>query len=155
MLRVTAIRSTAAHVKAIATNARETDRHELWTGWRHTPLHALTYGLEHSSHVWTGVANLQPFCMVGVVPTSLLLGEGNIWLIGTDAILDHQMAFLRRCRPLLDRMQAAYSRLSNYVAADNLAAVNWLRWLNFKFEEAKPMGPDGTLFHRFEWMRDV
>lgn len=115
---------------------------------------ALRYGLEHSSHVWTGLANFRPFCMVGVVPVNVLLGSGTIWLIATDAVLEHQFAFLRRCRPILARMQAVYSTLSNDVAAENLVAIAWLKWLGFKLEDPRPLGPDGTLFHQFEWRRD-
>lgn len=151
--RVYAVRATHAHAARIAFDTREVDRRELWTGWRHTPEQSLRFGLEHSSHVWTGIADLVPFCMVGVVPTSVLAGAGNIWLIGTDQILSHQVAFLRRCRPLLERMRAVYSILSNYVHAENATAIRWLEWLDFRLEAPRPMGPDGALFHRFEWRR--
>jgi hypothetical protein len=155
-VRVSAVKATAAHVARIALNCREADRHELWTGWRHTPERALRFGLEQSSHVWTGVANMRPFCMVGVVPESVLSGSGRIWLIGTDEILEHQLAFLRRCRPILARMQAVYSTLSNEVAAENESAVRWLEWLGFTLYPARPIGIDGTPFHHFEWRkRDV
>lgn len=153
-VRVSAARPTLAHVARIARECREVDRRELWTGWRHTPEQALRYGLEHSSHAWVGIANLQPFCMVGVVPANVLCGTGTIWLIGTNGILEHQVAFLRRCRPLLRRMQAVYSVLANDVAAENLTAIAWLKWLGFTIEEPRAMGPDGSLFHRFEWRRE-
>jgi hypothetical protein len=152
-VRVTAARSTPAHVDRIARNVREVDRRELWRGWRHTPEYALRFGLEHSSHVWTGLANLQPFCMVGVVPISMLAGSGAIWLIATDAVLDHQTAFLRRCRPILARMQAVYSSLFNFVDAENTTAIRWLEWLDFRIEPARPMGLERAFFHRFEWRR--
>lgn len=152
-VRVSAVSSTGAHVARIAQHCRLADRLELWSGWRSTPEKALRYGLENSSHVWTGVANLQPFCMVGVVPENVLCGSGRIWLVATDAILDHQVAFLRRCRPLLERMQASYSVLSNEVAASNVTAVRWLEWLKFTISPAKPMGADGAMFHHFEWRR--
>lgn len=152
-LRVSAVRATTAHIARIATNAREADRRELWAGWRHTPKEALEYGLAQSSHAWTGLSNLQPFVMFGVVPANLLCGEGRIWLIGTDEILTHQVTFLRRSKPMLARMQAMYSRLSNYVAADNEAAVRWLSWLGFTIEPAQPFGASGALFHHFHWSR--
>jgi hypothetical protein len=153
-VRVGAIKSTHAHAARIARDCREIDRYELYTGWRHTPDQALRYGLEHSSHVWTGVANLQPFCMVGVVPKNVLCGSGTIWLIATDEILEHQLAFLRRCRPILRRMQAVYSSLENCVAGENVTAIAWLKWLGFTIGEGRPTGPDRAIFHHFEWRRD-
>lgn len=152
-VRVSAVAATRSHAERIARDCREMDRHELWTGWRSTPERAMRYGLEHSSHVWTGVADLQPFCMVGVVPENVLCGSGRIWLVATDGVIAHQVAFLRRCRPILARMQAVYSVLFNDVAAANVTAVRWLEWLKFTIEPARPMGPDGSLFHRFEWRR--
>lgn len=153
-VRVGAVKATHAHAARIALNCREIDRHELWVGWKHTPEQALRFGLEQSSHVWTGVANMQPFCMVGVVPENVLCGSGRVWLIATDEVLEHQVAFLRRCRPILARMQAVYSVLANEVAAENLNAIRWLEWLGFKIYPARPLGVEGAAFHHFEWRRD-
>lgn len=109
------------------------------------------YGLAHSSHVWTGLIDFEPVCMYGVVPASLLCGSGVPWLIGTDALVEHQILFLRRCRPQLERMQRVYQHLQNFVAADNAAAVRWLEWLGFTMHDPRPLGPDGVRFRRFEW----
>jgi hypothetical protein len=152
-VRVGAVRATRAHADAIARNCREIDRYELWAGFRHTPDHALRYGLEHSSHVWTGMVNMQPFCMFGVVPENVLCGSGTPWLIATDEILEHQVAFLRRSKPMLKRMQVMYSSLSNFVAVENTNAIAWLTWLGFSFEAPQLLG--AAMFQRFEWRRDV
>lgn len=150
-LRVGAVRAKAAHIARLAPHVREADRAELWAGWRHTPEQSLRYGLEHSSHAWTGLIDCEPVCMFGVVPASLLGGSGVPWLIGTDALVAQQILFLRHCRPHLARMQRLYQHLQNFVAADNTAAVRWLEWMGFTMHEPRPLGPDGALFRRFEW----
>lgn len=141
----------ASHITQLLPHVRAADRAELWAGWRHTPEYALSNGVRNSSHAWTGFINFEPVCMFGVMPVSLLSGSGTPWLIGTDALVAHQVTFLRRCRSQLARMQRCYEHLSNYVAAENTAAVRWLEWLGFTLQEPAPLGPDGALFHYFEW----
>lgn len=150
-LRVGIVAAKPSHIDRLAPFVRECDRRELWTGWRHEPAAALRYGLERSTHAWTGFIDFEPVCMFGVVPGSLLGGSGTPWLIGTDAMVLHQMAFLRRCRPQLVRMQRTYQHLVNYVAADNEASVRWLRWLGFTVHESIELGPDRVQFRKFEW----
>lgn len=152
-LRVGVAPAKAEHIARLVPNVREADRRELWAGWRHTPEQSMRFGLERSSHVWTGFIDFEPVCMFGAVPVSLLGGSGVPWLIGTDKLVEHQMTFLRRCRPQLARMQRVYEHLTNYVAAENAAAVRWLEWLGFTLHEPMPFGPDGVAFRMFEWRR--
>lgn len=150
-LRVSVVAAKPAHIDRLAPRTREADRAELWAGWRHTPAQSLRHGLDHSSHVWTGLIDFEPVCMFGVVPASILGGSGVPWLIGTDALVANQILFLRRCRPQVERMQRLYQHLQNNVAADNAAAVRWLEWLGFTMHAPRPLGPDGVLFRLFEW----
>lgn len=150
-LRVTVTPARGWHIERMLPCIREADVRELWAGWRHTPEHALKFGLAHSSHVWTGMLDFEPICMVGIVPASMLCGTGTPWLIGTHGIERHQLAFLRRCKPHWRRMQGLYTQLANDVAADNEAAIRWLKWLGFSVHAPRPFGPDAALFSRFEW----
>lgn len=150
----TVMRSHLSHAVRMSPHVREADRRELWAGWRSRPEDSLRHGVERSSHCFTAFVNLQPICMVGVVPESLLGATGVVWLIGTDALEDHQLGFLRRCRPHLGKIRSMYSYLHNYVSAENAAALRWLKWLGFTVQPAQPFGPDGAAFHHFE-VRDV
>lgn len=145
------VEARAAHIEIIAKRAREADRLELWRGWRHTPEYSLAHGLRCSSHVWTGMFNLQPACMFGVVPSSLLGGSGAVWMIGTDTLVAHQMTFLRHCRGELARLQLVYRHLWNFVADDNTLAKRWLAWLGFHLFAPQPFGFEGFPFRFFEW----
>ncbi len=137
----------------IANAAREADRVELWAASQSTPFDALAYGVEHSTSAWTGFIDDDPVCMFGVVPVSLLGGVGVPWMIGTDAVVRHQFAFLRGSRPCVERMRSLYDSLVNYVDDRNLVAQRWLRWLGFEIGHAEPYGPYGVLFRRFTWRR--
>lgn len=141
------------HIDRMTPLVREADRRELWSGWRSTPEASLRHGLERSTHCWTALVNFQPVCIFGVVPESLLGASGVVWLIGTDEVVSRQVGFLRRCRPHLKRLQGMYSHLSNYVSAENIAAVEWLHWMGFTIHDPAPFGYDRQQFHHFEWRR--
>lgn len=147
----TVLRAKSSHIARLVQYVRAADAAELWSGWRHTPEQSLRVGLERSSHAWTGFYDFRPVCMFGVVPASLLGGSGAPWLIGTDLLTEHQIPFLRRCRPQVARMRRLYSHLANYVSAENEAAVRWLTWLGFTVHDPAPFGPDGAAFRYFEW----
>lgn len=138
-------------IARILEDVREADRQELAAGWSYTPERALEYGLRYSSHVWTGFIDYQAVCMFGVVPRSIMGGEGVPWLVGTNRMVRYQFAFLRRCRPFLAKMQENYQHLENYVDDRNVAAIRWLGWLGFTIYPPRPLGRRGVPFRRFDW----
>lgn len=142
------------HVALVAPRVRQADRDELWASSHETPFDALATGVQISTSAWTGFVGDEPVCMFGVAPASLLGAVGVPWMIGTDAVERHQMAFLRRCRPCVDRMRSLYDVLVNYVDDRNVVAQRWLRWLGFHVGPAAPHGVEGLPFRRFMWRRD-
>lgn len=114
-----------------------------------TPMQALNVGLSQSSHVYTAVTD-RPIAMFGVVPISMISGDGNAWLIGTNSILTNRRSFLVASRPEVHRLMKRYRSLSNWVDSHNRLALRWLSWLGFEIEPAIPFGPDRWPFHRFE-----
>lgn len=143
------------HVQMMAPLVREADRVELRDGWNVTPFDALADGIEHSTSAWTGFVDNDPVCMFGVAPVSLLGGVGVPWMIGTDAVVRHQVRFLRESRPCVDRMRSLYDSLVNYVDDRNTVSHRWLRWLGFTLEDPAPYGPNGVMFRRFSWSRST
>lgn len=151
------IKVTAYYVPAeesdayrIAANARKEDIVELWAASRTDPLHAMIKGIRNSpNRCFTGWADGEPICMFGVAEGSLLGNTGIPWMIGSSKLDDHAMTFLRNSHRALSFMSLGYDTLFNYVDARNTKAIEWLRWLGFDIEEARPYGPDGVDFHRF------
>ena len=139
------------HVDAIAANAREADRRELWAYARATPAMCLRYGFTHSAEPLTGRVNEVPVCMFGVTPRDLLTGIGVPWMVTTPGLdpLRAQKGLLALSVPWVERFNEQFPYLVNAVHAGNHKAVRWLRWLGFTIHPAQPFGPDGEDFHVF------
>lgn len=86
----------------------------------------------------------------GVVPISLLSGQGSPWLLGTVALDRFPGRLTRGAKTYLSRMQTEYPHLLNYVDARNVRSVLWLRRLGFTVHPAEPYGVAGLPFHLFE-----
>lgn len=142
--------ATAADVADLAPRMRQADRNEVWASHRNLPDEALARSLRHSTHAWAGLADGRLVCLWGVCPASLISRVGVPWLLGSDEVETHQVAFLRRSRPALAEMLETYTVLTNWVDARNRVSMRWLRWLGFTLFPAQPFGPDRLPFHRFE-----
>jgi hypothetical protein len=129
------IPATLAHAEAIAPRMRAADVFEVLMMSRSEPLTALRRGLALSSEAWAGTVDGLPVCLFGIVPRSLLSDVAAPWLLGTDEIALHAWGFLRRNRAVVARWRIQYRRLENFVWAGNEAAIRWLDWLGFTFDE--------------------
>lgn len=142
--------ATLDDVADLAPRLRQADRDEVWASFRSKPEAALSKSFRLSSHAWAGLADEKLVCMWGVCPASLLNRIGVPWLLGSDEVETHQVAFLRRSRPALAEMLETYTVLTNWVDARNRVSMRWLRWLGFTLYPAQPFGPDRLPFHRFD-----
>lgn len=147
-------RPTTADVTHVAAYMREADRAEVWASGRLEPLAALEASVAISREVWVGRVDDVPVCLFGVghLSDGTLLGGavGAPWLLGTNDLPRHAVAFLRRNRPVVAGWRQSYGRLVNCVDARNSVAIRWLRWLGFTIHPAAPWGAFGLPFHRFE-----
>lgn len=110
------------HIPAIALNMREADRREVWASHRHTPAQALAFSLQRSELAWTCIIDEHPAFMWGVARNgSLITYRGAPWLLGTPVISQRRVfiEFLRQCPDYVERMQARFPRLENFVHAQN------------------------------------
>lgn len=151
MADVTIRPATLEDAADLAPRLRAADRAEVWASHRATPIQALETSVRLScSDAWAGLADGALVCLWGVVPLSLVSRIGSPWLLASDDLERHQVAFLRRCRGMVDQMQAPYRLLTNHVDARNRLSIRWLRWMGFEIAPVAPWGPDGLPFHRFE-----
>lgn len=138
-----------ADVYKMIHSMREADRQEILAQDRSIK-DSLMYGFNNSDKAFAGFINGELACIFGVGRVTLLSNRGVVWFVATPVIEHNQMAFLRVCRRYYAEMCYGYSRMFNYVDARNTLAINWLKWLGFKFEEAEPMGINKIPFHKFE-----
>lgn len=149
--KVEIIPAEPGHVQHIAARVRLDDWRELYAlGF--APDIAIRISLRSALMAWTGTVDDVPICMFGVSPGEL--GEGRPWMVGTEDLDRFAVVFLRRCRKQVEAMLDMFPVLANYVSADNVRAIEWLRWLGFTIEPSLPWGPRRQLFRRFELWRE-
>lgn len=138
------------HVEAMIPNARQADVDEVYASSGLPFGAALVKSFRMSTHVWAGLVDGEVACIFGVAPYNMLDRKGAPWMLGTPLVEKHAMAFLRRNRWYVRIMLEMYNHLQNYVDARNTAAIGWLRWLGFTFDEPTPYGKFSMPFMRFE-----
>lgn len=136
------------HVLHIAKRMRQADRDEVWAAARKSPAEALIYSLRKSTIAWTAIVDGRPEVMWGAGDINVLTGVGAPWLLGTDAIEKHTVAFLRRSVDFREQLLSRYSILRNFVDDRNVVAIRWLKWLGFELLD--PVEMNGHAFRLFE-----
>lgn len=132
---------------------RQADRDEIAAGSGYSAAKALAFSLRKSSVAYTAMIDGVPEIMFGVGDINVLTRTGAPWLLGTDAVTTHYVAFLRRSVDWREQLLRRYRVLMNAVDDRNTASKRWLKWLGFTLSEPIPMGKRGTLFRVFELRR--
>jgi hypothetical protein len=128
---------------------RYADRLEIDAATMGDPEAVLRHGIEVSDLCCTVYYDGEPICIFGIVGDDF----GSIWLLGTDLIEDHPIAFLRVSKAIVNHLRKSYSFLGNYVDARNTVHVRWLKWLGFDVRPPIPHGPFKLPFHPFSWVK--
>ena len=137
------------HVAPIAANMREEDRREVWASDRHTPLESLTLSFNRAELAWSCFVDDAPAFMWGVcVPGGMMSFTGVPWLLGTNAIHEVAIEFLKQSVPFVDLMQSRFPRLANCVHAQNRLSIRWLKWCGFTVEKTQ-VERNGEMFFPF------
>lgn len=114
------------------------------------PLDALLTGVDTATAAYTLEHDGRPFAIYGVGPLSRP-GWGAPWMLGTDAIKDNWVWFLRQTPEMVRSVHAAYPHLYNLVDARNTVHIRWLKWAGFDFGVVTiPAGPRSLPFYQFQ-----
>ena len=127
---------------------RKADADEVHAASGRTPAGALVYSLRKSSHAWTALIDGRPELIFGVGELNVLAGIGAPWLLGTDAVETHYVAFLRHSVSFRDQLLRRYPVMRNFVDDKNKASKRWLKWLGAEFSD--PVDVKGHSFRLFE-----
>ena len=130
----------------LAPILREADKQECLATTGQMPLKVLHSALLYGDITLTmKTPKGERIGLCGVTP-SPFDNAGVVWMCATDAIMKHQMAFLRRSKTALDYLGADYDLLHNCVDARNTVHIKWLKWMGFHFiKSTKRMGPNNGL----------
>lgn len=77
------------------------------------------------------------------------ISRSVIWLVGTDEINKHPVAFYRTSRRIFRKLSNGYPKLENYVDTRNIPYLRWLQWLGFDI--SPPVDAGGVSFHHVVW----
>jgi hypothetical protein len=140
----------------LADHLRPEDVSELEAGG-YTPALALLFGLKNSTLCLTLIdpkTNL-PGAIVGVGP-SRFDKVGQIWLLGSKAIENNSVTFVRNSKKVLDVLFEAsgYEALYNYTHKPNTLHHKWLKWLGFVFLREMKRLPKDEPFYEFVRLKD-
>lgn len=122
----------------VANNLRQGDIDELNAYQLNVrPAILVIEGFKESAWCRVATINDEAALIYGVTPTNIE-GEGVIWMLSTDKIMQFSRQFVRGCMNEVDAMQTIYhKKLFNYVHKNNIVAKNWLKWLGFSINEAE------------------
>lgn len=126
----------------VAANMRQADRDEV-AALRLNPEEALKGSILFSEVLFTIRRGDEPLGMFGVAD------RGAVWMLGTDGIKDIRYTFLRQSSTWVNALHSASPALWNWVDARNELHIRWLKWLGFKFTQARPLGANGETFRHF------
>lgn len=105
---------------------------------------------------WAGEDDGRVIMLFGVVGHSLLGEHGPIgvpWMLGSDEVLQHSKAMVKKAREFVELMHARYPYLVNYVDRGNTVSKRWLRRMGFVLYPAVPFGMEHKPFHRFDKLK--
>lgn len=136
----------------LAPRMRQADVDEVYAMSGVSPLEALEQSVAASPDPRTGFMEGQIACMFGVAehPMTALNSVGIPWLLTSDLISDHSLAFLRGSCDYIQEMRERYALLCNFVDARNTVSIEWLKWLGFEIQEPICVGYLGMPFHPFK-----
>ncbi len=140
--------TTAPHVADLLADVRKEDAAEAWGAMHWTPYDALRSCIDHTKHVFSGMVDDTPLCIFGIAPRSMISPIGVPWMMSSNALATHSVAWIRHNREVFTAFSAGWDRLENYVDSRYTKAVRWAGWLGFEVEDARPYGRDDVLFHK-------
>jgi hypothetical protein len=139
----------------LANNLRKADEVELKASCGMQPLEALRVSFGVSKECNTILTS--DVKIAGIFGISELNSTiGCPWLMGTDDLPTIGYQFLRESKRWVEAKNEEYPILTNYVHVDNEVAINWLRFLGFKFINlVEEYGVGRKPFYEFVRIKDV
>lgn len=121
-------------VYLLAPHVRDIDRRECMELARLDPIEALHQGRDLSTQCNTIIGRAGDVVgMFGCAP-SHLPEAGYAWLLSSDVLYEHANAvqFIRQVPPWIDKMQADFPTLFNFISVQNVEAIRWLEHVGFR-----------------------
>jgi len=142
-------KTTKKDCKILAVKMRQSDKNEIWSSHRATPIEALEQGLNESGDFcYTLLLNEE---VVGIFGVNRVDNEsGVVWLMGSNNMTSNKSGFYKVSKKYLRLFRKEFSLLFNYVDDRNKQTAKWLEKLGFSFIQQEPeFGEDKIPFNLF------
>ena len=110
-----------------------------------TPEQATVMSVRFSDEAYTGLVNGEVAMVFGYVD-NLTKDEGEIWALGTDKLFTVPRDMLKEGRKIVADFLEKVPALGNWIGADNIYSINWLKHMGFSISEPTPRGRNGEMF---------
>ena len=128
---------------------RESDKQEIWSSGRFTPIEGLVEGLKSSGkHSYALLLNGEVVGLFGVSPSKNNMGV--VWVMGSDKMTSNKKEFYKISKEYLNIFLSEYSMVFNYVDKRNSSSGSWLEKLGFEMAFTDPnFGVDKIPFNLY------
>jgi hypothetical protein len=82
-------------------------------------------------------------------------GVGAIWLLATKDLATIKIAFLKKCKEVVEVFHKKYRIICNFVDCRNQLHIKWLKWCGFKFINKQKWGVLQKPFYQFIKIKNV
>ena len=146
--------ATPADADELAAAMREADRREVALMHGFSPLSAARLSVEFSEVAFSARVDGRLHCLFGALRDSLIDSTAAAWMLCTDEPVRNPRTFVAHCREglrLLSSSMPDVELFTNFVHAENAAAIRWLVWAGAWFAPASEgrRGLFGGEFRRF------
>jgi len=141
-------KATIADAAALFPRLREADRKEIALSSGDHTASVLVRSIEASEEAWAVLNDAgEVFVLYGVAR----LGKfGGPWMVASPEVYRHSKELVKTGREWVVSLLPRYSRLFNFVHAENLRSIAWLKRLGFTIGELVPdFGAGKAPFHFF------
>lgn len=143
---------TSESLDEIIKKLRKSDKKEAWNSWRLGADEVVTMSVDSAEEAYVIELEGKPVGVFGVTKLSAFSRTGIIWLLGTSCLDQIEMTLARETRPIVDTFLKKYSPLVNWVDAENIQSIKWLKVNGFHIEESQPYGVYNKKFN-YVWKK--
>ncbi len=133
----------------LAPKLRWADKREIVAHSGLSPDHGLMRCYESSDKVWAVYCDDEPIALFGYL--KLDDNSANVWLLGSDKILDVRWWWLRESKKWLKVVAQDFERLWAVADVRNKLHTRWFKWLGFEVLSTLITGPYNLPFYHIEY----
>jgi hypothetical protein len=97
-----------------------------------SPESLLRVAIYSDKRPYTGLIDGKAVCIFGAYSPSLLSDEVYIWLLGSRALRNHSVLFVKHCKPILEYLTKGFDVVKTSLDLRNPKAVRLARFLRFQ-----------------------